>query len=324
MAQPTMQAAWFDAYGTASQVRIAHVPKPQVSNGTLLVRVLASCVSAADSRIRAARFPRGFGVLGRLAFGLRSPRQHILGGCYSGVVEAVGSNVHGLAVGTRLCGMTGMALGCHAEYVVVQEGSAYAIVPDAVTHQQAAGIVFGGTTAMYFLRDVAKVQAGERVLVIGASGAVGAAAVQLARIMGATVTAVTSGANASLMRELGAHTVIDYKAVNLANINETYNVVLDTVGNVKIASGRKLLATNGRLVLAAATLGQMVAASGIRGVYSSTAPERASDIAELLSLVSTGQLRTIIDAIVPLSAIASAHQRVDTGRKVGNLVVDMA
>lgn len=320
----TMQSAVCNHYGSPALINIVQTPLPTLPADGIFVRNHATCVTSADARIRAARFPRGFGVLGRFAFGMRAPRQPILGSCFSGVVQAVGSNVHDVAVGTRLCGMTGMALGCHAEFVVVQRGTAYAIVPDNVTHHQAAGILFGGTTALVFLRDVAKLAPGERLLVIGASGAIGTAAVQLARIMGADVTGVTSTANVELVRDLGAHHVVDYTAQDVRRLPERYNVVLDTVGNLTIADGRRLLAPGGRLALAVANLGQMLAASVLPGIHSATAAERATDVSELLSRIAEGQLRTVIDSIVPLSAIASAHQRVDSGHKVGNLVVDVA
>jgi len=320
----TMQVASCTVYGSPAHITIAQTNLPTLPANGILVRNHATCVTSADVRIRAARFPRGFGLLGRLAFGLRAPRQPVLGGCFSGVVHAVGKDVHDVAIGRRLCGMTGMALGCHAEYVLVRQGTCYARVPDGVTHHQAAGITFGGSTAMVFLRNVTKLKAGDRLLVIGASGAIGTAAVQLGRIMGADVTGVTSTPNVELVRDLGAHRVIDYTAANLASIKERYDVVLDTVGNLSIRDGRRLLAPGGRLALAVASLGQMLASVVLPDVYSATAAERASDIAALLDYVATGRLRTVIDAIVPLSSIASAHQRVDTGRKIGNLVVDMA
>ncbi len=320
----TMQAAACNTYGSPALINLVQTPLPALPADGILVRNHATCVSSADARIRAARFPRGFGIPGRLAFGLRAPRQPILGSCFSGMVHAVGNSVHDVAIGSRLCGMTGLSLGCHAEYVVVRHGKAYAHVPDVVTHHQAAGILFGGTTALVFLRDVAKLAHGERLLVIGASGAIGTAAVQLGRIMGANVTGVTSTLNVNLVRKLGAHHVVDYTAQDVGSLPERYDVVLDTVGNLSIADGRRLLAPGGRLALAVADLAQMLTATLLPKVYAASAAERASDVAELVQHLAEGRLRTVIDAIVPLSSIASAHQRVDSGRKVGNLVVDMA
>lgn len=183
-------------------------------------------------------------------------------------------------------------------------------------------MLFGGTTALYFLRDRAAVRSGERVLVVGASGAVGTNAVQLAKHLGATVTAVTSAGNAELARELGADRVIDYRVDPIAALGdrgERFDVVFDTVGVLSPATGRPLLAEGGRLLLAAATLGEIVTARG--PVKTGTAPQRTEDFTTLLELVGSGALRVVRDGALALDRLAEAHARVDAGRKVGNLVL---
>ena len=159
------------------------------------MRVHASAVTIADSRVRGANFPRGYALIARTLFGLRRPRHQILGGFFSGVVEAVGAKVEGFEVGDEVAGSSGMGFGCHAELVAVP---AKRLVhrPGAVSHEQAAGLLFGGSTALHFLRDVGHVRRGQTVLVNGASGAIGTNAVQLAKHFGAEVTAVASAANA--------------------------------------------------------------------------------------------------------------------------------
>ncbi|WP_433528133.1 NAD(P)-dependent alcohol dehydrogenase [Micromonospora sp. CA-263727] len=313
-----MLAAVMDRYGTPDVVRVAEVARPVPGAGEVLVRVRASAVTSADSRIRGARFPAGFGVPARLMFGVVRPRRPTLGGSFSGVVEQVGSRVGDVAPGDEVCGMTGLSLGAHAEYVAVR-ADRLARKPAEVTHEDAAGLLFGGSTALFFLRDKAGLGPGASVLVNGASGAIGTNAVQLARHFGATVTAVTSAANAELVSKLGAERVIDYADGGLAATTERFDVVLDAVGNLPIDSGRRLLSTRGVLLLVVAGLGETLRARG--NVVAGAAPERVSDFDLLLGLVARGEITVVLDQIYDLAGIADAHRRVDTGHKVGNVVV---
>ncbi|KRF37659.1 NAD(P)-dependent alcohol dehydrogenase [Nocardioides sp. Soil805] len=313
-----MRAAVVHEYGAPDVARVVEVDTPTPGAKDVLVRVHAAAVTSADARIRGARFPRGFAPFARLAFGLRRPGRPVLGGTFSGVVEAVGDRVTGVSVGDAVVGTTGLRMGTHAELVVVP-ASRVVPKPAGVSHDDAAGVLFGGQTALFFLRDKATVGPGTRVLVNGASGAIGTSAVQLAKHLGATVTGVTSGANADLVRGLGADHVVDHTTTDLASLPERYDVVLDTVGNVSPASGRRLLADGGVLLLAVADLGEMLRARG--DVKAGTAPERPEDARELLALVASGALRVVIDAALPLDDVAVAHARVDSGHKVGNVVV---
>ena len=214
--------------------------------------------------------------------------------------------------------MTGLSMGAHAEYVALPAAK-LARKPAAVTHEDAAGVLFGGTTALYFLQDRASVGKGTSVLVNGASGAVGTNAVQLATHFGATVTGVTSAANAALVANLGADRVIDYSTTDLFSITERFDVVLDTVGNLSITSGRRLLSANGKLLLAVAGLSETMRARG--NVAAGAAPERMADIELLLQLVADGQVSVVHDQTFDLSDIVLAHRRVDSGHKRGNVVV---
>ena len=313
-----MKAAVVTAYGEPAVVRVAERSQPQAGKGGIVVRAKAAAVTSADARIRAARFPKGFGLPARMAFGIRNPRRAVLGSAFSGMVEQVGAGVHGLNVGDEVCGMTGLSLGAHAELVAVDAGRVVA-KPSLVSHDDAAGVLFGGTTALHFLRDKAQVLPGMSVLVNGASGAVGTNAVQLARAMGAQVTAVTSAANAALAAQLGAASVINYEREPLAELHRRFDVVLDTVGNLNIATARDLLTGGGVAVLAVATLGETLRARG--NVVAGSAPERPSDFTELLARVAQGELSVIIDEIYSLDDIVEAHRRVDSQRKVGNILI---
>lgn len=311
-----MKAALVERYGPPEVVQVREVPAPVAGSGRLLVRVHAAAVTSADSRIRAARFPRGFGPFARLAFGVRRPRRAVLGGVFSGVVEEVGPGVTGFAVGDAVCGMTGGRFGTHAELVAVRAAKVVP-KPAAVTHEDAAAVLFGGTTALHFLGD--RVRPGHRVLVNGASGAIGTSAVQLARLAGGRVSAVCSGANAELVRSLGAEEVVDHTTTSLPSLPATYDVVLDTVGNVDIATGRHLLAPGGVLLLAVADLAQTVRARG--DVVAGPSPEKPAYFTRLLELVAAGDLRVVVSRTVTLDEVVEAHRVVDSGRKVGNIVL---
>ena len=326
MGAAEMRAAVVDRYGPAEVVRVAKVARPEQRRDAVLVRVKAAAVTSADARIRAARFPPGFGAPARLVFGITRPRRKILGSCLSGVVESVGPGVTDMAPGDEVCAMVGMRFGAHAEYVVVPAKKLVRL-PKGVSHEDAAGVTFGGTTALHFLRDKASVGPGMAVLVNGASGAIGTNAVQLARHMGATVTGVCSARNAALVTDLGAHHVIDHTVMDLTAADAAgvgrYDLVLDTVGNLSMDSGRRLLNDGGVLALAVAGLGETILARG--NVVAGSSRERVSDIEYLVGLVGDGQLRVVHDTTharpLTLDDIVEAHRRIDSGRKVGNIVI---
>ncbi len=314
-----MRAAVVTRYGPPDVVEIRPMPTPQVADDHVLVRVAASSVNSGDARIRAARFPPGFALPARLALGLRGPRRPVLGMSFSGVVEQAGPAASGVGVGQEVCGTTGAAMGAHAELVALPAARAVA-KPATVTHQDAAGLLFGGTTALDYLVTKAGLSAGKRLLVNGASGAAGTVAVQLGRHLGAHVTAVTSGANADLVRGLGADAVIDHRQRRVATLDPDYDVVLDAVGNLTPAD-RRLLRPGGKLLLAVASLGQTIAARG--AVVAGPAAERPEHVAELMRLAAAGALVCVTDSTFELAGIAAAHRRVDTGHKVGSVVLVM-
>lgn len=316
-----MQAALVRRYGAPDVIEIVDQPIPEPKRGEVVVRVEAVAVTAADGRLRAGRFPRGFGVVAKLGVGFSGPRKQVLGIAYSGVIERVGEDVSEFAPGDEVAGMNGKTLGMHAQYARVPVGRV-APKPAELCHADAAGVLFGGTAALYFLRDRAGVKPGQAVLVNGASGAVGSAAVQLARHFGATVTAVTSAPNVDLMRRIGAESVIDYAATPLADLaarGQRYDVVFDAYGNIDRELGLSLLRPGGTLVLAVADLVDTVRSRG--QVVAGVAPERPADFTELMRLVVEGQLDSLTRSLGTLDALVEAHRIVDSGHKVGNLVV---
>lgn len=321
-----MKAAVAERYGPAQIVQIREVPKPQPKSNEVLVRVRASSVEIADARIRGMRVPTGLSPLMRLAMGLTKPKCSILGLELAGDVEAVGSNVSRFEPGDRVVGSPGFRLGCHAEYCTLAENGAIALIPERLSYEEAVAVLFGGSTAEVYFR-VGDLKAGEHILINGASGSVGVAAVALAKHLGAEVTAVCSGRNADIVRSLGADHVIDYTQQDFAAGDCRYDVVMDNVGNAAFARAKKVLRPNGRLlVVIFASLWQMIGNAFNRRAItvSNSAAEDVFSPAmygRLMALAEHGVLRPVIDSRYPLDRIADAHARVDTGHKVGCVVV---
>ncbi|NCO86136.1 MAG: NAD(P)-dependent alcohol dehydrogenase [Rhodobacterales bacterium] len=322
-----MKAAVVTRYGPPEVVRIADLPMPQPGPGEVLIRIHASTVASGDWRLRSGTAPRGFGLIIRLAFGLRGPRQPVLGTELSGIVEATGPGVTRFAPGDAVLAFCGVTMRCHAEYRVVKADAAIVAKPATLSHAQAAALSFGGTTALHYLRDKARLQAGERLLVIGASGAVGSAAVQLGRYLGAEVSTLTSAANTALMRQIGADRTLDYTSDDYTAEAARYDVIMDCVGATRFRRALPALAPAGRFLMVAGDLPQMLGAlrPGPQGkrCLGGPAPERAADVALLADLAAQGACVPLIDSSYPFDQIAQAHARVETGRKRGNVVVTM-
>jgi NADPH:quinone reductase-like Zn-dependent oxidoreductase len=319
-----MKAAVYFRYGPPNVVEIREVEKPVPKPEELLIRVRATTVTSGDARLRAFRIPGGFWLPARLGLGIFRPRDPILGFEFSGDVEAVGAKVAGFKPGDAVFGG---AVNCHAEYICVSNTRYIAIKPANLSYEEAAAVAFGGVTALTFLRDRAKIQPGERALINGASGAVGVAAVQLARHFGAEVTGVCSAANADLVRSLGARKAIDYSREDFTRSGETYDIIMDNVGNLSFGRAKRALKKNGRLLLIVAGLGQMLLLpiwtrmKGGKQVISGIAGGGAEHVRFLAGLIEAGRFKPVIDCVYPFEEIAAAHAHVDTGRKKGNVVI---
>ncbi len=321
-----MKAAVYRAYGPPDVVRLEDAPKPVPGDREVLVKVLATTVSTADWRARSLEMPPGFGPIGRLIFGVFGPRKPILGTELSGVVEAVGSRVTRFKPGDEVFAFPGAGFGCHAEFRSVAEDGPVMAKPANLSHEEAAALSFGGATALHFLRDRCGLKAGEKVLVIGASGCVGSAAVQIARHFGAEVTGVSSARNLDLVRSIGADNVIDYAETDFTATGARYDVIFDTTGSASYARCESALAEGGRLVLILANLWQMLSAIrsrriGGRKIIAGPAPERREDLETLAAMAEAGAYKPVIDSVYPLAKAAEAHARVDTGRKRGSVVL---
>lgn len=321
-----MKAAVYHKYGPPEVVQVEDIPSPRPGPDEVLIRVRAATVSSADWRARSLSMPRGFGAFGRPAFGFLGPRKKVLGTGFAGEITEIGAKVAGFQCGDRVFGDTGLKMGAHAEFVVLKAGAALAPMPDDLGYEEAASLVFGGTVALIFLRDKSKVQANDRVLVNGASGEVGVAMVQIARHFGAEVLGVSSIANAGLLRALGA-TPIDYSREDFTDYGP-FDVIVDTVGNAGWVRSQKALREGGRLLLVLAGLGEMILAplrsrhQGKR-VIAGVAMGKAQDLELLAKLAISGVIKPVIGKVFALTDVVEAHRLVDSGHKIGSVVLRM-
>jgi NADPH:quinone reductase-like Zn-dependent oxidoreductase len=318
-----MKAAVCTRYGPPEVVQIQEVPKPVPADTEVLVQAAATTVNSGDARVRAIRVPRGMGPLVRLQFGLTKPRQPIFGFDTAGRIEAVGSAVTRFRPGDRVVASRDFALGCHAEYVAVAEDGAVAAIPDDWSYSDAVALCFGGSTALNFL-GLGKLAAGETVLINGASGAVGTMAVQIAKHTGAEVTAVCSGANAELVQRLGADHVVDYTTEDVTRTDRRYDVIMDNHGSTPYSRVKGLLKPGGRFLQIYGDLGQMIAGAFQKPVIGGNQNKQAvtgDSFRALMSLAEQGALEPVLETVLPFAQVAEAHRRVDTGHKVGSVVL---
>ena len=322
-----MKAIVYERYGPPEVLQLKDVEEPTPKDNEVLIKTHATTVTSGDWRVRSLNVPAGFGLIMRLVFGFSRPKQPILGTELAGVVESVGKDVSKFKVGDQVFAFSDAAMGCHAEYKCMPEDGAVALKPPNLTYDEAAAMSFGGTTALDFFRR-GKLQSGEKVLVNGASGSVGTAAVQLAKHFGADVTGVCSSANVELVRSLGASHVIDYTKEDFTQNGETYDVIVDTVGTAPFSRSKTSLKERGRLLMVLAGLPDMlqipwVSMTSSKKVIAGPATGCAEDLRFLAGLAEAGEFKPVIDRRYPFEQIAEAHSYVDTGRKKGNVVITL-
>ena len=317
-----MKAAVYTHYGAPEVLQVKEVEKPLPGNNEILVKIKATAVNSGDLRLRKAD---PFAV--RFIFGFLKPKKKILGSVFSGEIERVGKDVKHFKVGDAVFGHTDMSFGAYAEYICIPENGSLAIKPASISHKEAAVIPFGGVTALHFINKAA-IKPGQKVLVVGASGAVGSAAVQLAKSFGAHVTGVCSTANIALVKSIGADEVIDYTKQDFTQNGETYDVIFDAVNTISVSRSKKSLHKNGTMILSAAGMAEMLQGAWIsmissQKVLTGVISHTAADIIFLKGRIEAGQLKPVIDRTYPLEQIAEAHAYAETGRKKGNVAIDV-
>ncbi len=316
-----MKAVRWHRYGGPEVLGLQEAPQPSPRPDEVLVKIHASTVTTGDCRLRALRVPAGFGPFMRLAFGWFKPRRSIPGMDFSGEVVAIGDKVSQFEEGDEVYGTMGMRLGANAEYSCLAEGAAMVRKPQGLTHEESAAMVFGGLTAIYFLTRRVSLDRGQKLLIIGASGAVGSASVQLAKQFGAHVTGVCSTANVEWVRSLGADEVIDYTRDDFAKSPERYDVILDAAGKLPTGRLKTLLGPEGKLILLTADLLTNLRSVFDKHLVCGAANECKENLEFLREQLEQGIIKPVIDRVYPLESTADAHAYVDQGHKRGNVVI---
>jgi len=324
-----MKAIVQTQYGSPDVLQLKEVAKPVPADNEVLIKIHATTVSMTDAIFRGGNDP-----MARLATGLFKPKATIPGGEFAGEIEAVGKDVKRFKVGDQIFGTAAPSTGAHAEYISLPEDSAIAIKPETLTYNEAVTIHSGALTALPNLQEAANIQAGQKILIIGASGSIGSSAVQLAKSFGAEVTGVCSTANVDLVKSLGADYVIDYRKDDFTQMGETYDIIFDSVGKSSFSKAKRALKQNGiylTTVINRSILPQMLwtskfgtkkAAIVFAGLRPNTKKNDYLDL--LVELVKAGKLQPVIDRCYPLEQISEAHRYVDTGHKKGNVVITVA
>ena len=321
-----MKAIVATKYGGPEVLQVQEIEKPIPKPHEVLVKVFVASVTRADTMIRT-----GKPYIGRLIVGLTKPKHPVTGTGFAGVISQVGENVTKFKVGDKVFGETTTGFGTHAEYVAVNEDGVIARKPDFLTFQEAATLADGPLTSMNFLKNVAQLLPGQKILINGASGSLGTAAVQLAKQMGAEVTGVSSASNLNLVKSLGADHVIDYNKVDFTNLLAQYDIIYDTIGKSSFSKSKKALKPGGAYispVLKMGTMLQMLKTSMIgnkKAKFSATGILKETQLRELLNellaIMAKSDFKTIIDREYPLEQTAEAHAYISKGHKKGNVIV---
>lgn len=307
MEQSFMRAAICKAYGLPETVAVKHIPKPEIRPGDVLIKVMASTVNSGDVRIRGLKVDGWMKLVMRLVLGFSGPRKSVLGVTFAGVVDQVGAKVSRFKPGDRLFGLTGFNFGAHAEYLRIAEGATMIEMPVGAGFEAAAALPFGAHTAIHFLQTAGIEQLNQpRVMIYGATGSVGCAALQIAAHYGAIITAVCSSRASAALTPFPIDNIILYDKTDVTKTTEKFDIIFDAVGKLSKKECRSLLSPNGKFV----TVGGLAVAR-----------EKTEQLVLVCELFEAGKYRPMIDKTFPLEEIVAAHQYVDTGRKIGNVVL---
>lgn len=321
-----MKAMVAPEYGAYDVLQLQQVAKPTPKADQILVKVMTSAATTADTMMLS-----GKPYISRLFLGFKKPKNRIPGTGFAGVIEAVGSKVKKYQVGDKVFGETGFGFSANADYLVISENGVVLPLPENLDFAQAANFCDGHLTSFNFLKEIANVQPGQKVLIIGASGALGTSAVQMSKYLGAKVSAVCSAKNEGLVKSLGADVVIDYKEEDYTKSDEQYDFVYDTVRKRSFKQCKSILKENGVYlspVLKLSLLFQMIKTSIIGGkkakfeATGANSEEKLRNLLEqIVKIFNAGKLTTVIDRQYPLEKLGEAHRYIATGRKKGNVVI---
>ena len=326
MTPTTMKAAVLTGFGGPEVVQIMQRPVPVLKANQVLIQNQAASVNSGDARIRSKNVPKGYKFLMSLVFGFNRPRIETLGTVFAGRVAQVDASVTKFKPGDLVFGSTELKMATHAEFVAISEDAAITHLPDGLSPAEAASLVFGGTTALFFI-EKSNLKTGERILINAAAGSVGIAAVQIASQMGAHVTAIASSVNHDFLKKNGAASCIDYTATNLTELDETFDVILDCPGKMPYAQHRHLLNKGGRFALVTGPLVEglmapLKSAFGMHKIIGGTSFATNQSLDRLVTMAGSGTLTPVIETTFSLGQIMEAHTHIDTGHKRGNLIIN--
>jgi len=321
-----MKAITYTNYGPPDVLQLKEVGQPIPKDDEILIRVRAAEATKADCEMRSFKFAvKWFWLPLRMALGVRKPRRQILGGYFSGEIEACGKDVTNFSAGEQVFGAAGLRLGAYGEYVALPASYTIVAKPGTMSFAEAAAVPLGGLNALHFMRR-AKIQAGEKVLINGAGGSIGTHAVQIAKSMGAEVTAVDSTIKEDMLRRIGADHFINYTKGDFADSGQTYDVILDMVAGNSYTASIKALNPNGRYFTGNPRLSVM-----LRSVFTTRFTNKTASFAfagetkdELLALkemIEDGRIESIVDKVFPMEQAAEAHRRVETEQRLGAIVI---
>jgi NADPH:quinone reductase-like Zn-dependent oxidoreductase len=321
-----MRAVVYTEYGSADVLHVAEVAKPAPADDEILIRIHAAEATKADCEMRSFNFQvKWFWLPLRIALGLIKPKKPILGGYFAGEVESVGKNVSGFSEGDRIFGSTRLRLGAYGEYLCLPAAYTLAPKPDNISFEEAAAVPLGGLNALHFITR-AKIRPGEKVLVNGAGGSIGTFGVQIAKAMGAEVTAVDSAIKEDMLRRIGADHFIDYSREDFAENTGAYDVIFSMVAKTPYSSCIKALRPGGRYLLANPRLADMFR-SVLTSLFTSRtaifafAAEKQEELLTLKQMIEAGKISATVDKVYPLEQAAAAHRRVETEQRLGTVII---
>jgi len=321
-----MKAILYKKYGSPKVLEPVEVEKPIPKPNEVLIKVFATTVTTADCMMR-----RGDTFLSRILLGLFKPKGkfQILGTEFSGKIEAVGNKVSKFKPGDEIFAFRGFGTGCYAQYKCISETGSIAIRPNNISYEESASVVDGATTALFFLKEKANIQKGQKVLINGASGSIGTFATQLAKYYGAEVTCVCSTKNIELVKSLGVDKIVDYTKEDFAETGDTYDIIFDTVGKSSFDHCKKALKSKGKYVttvmtLKVAFLALLTKSGSKKKLISGMSINKTEGLNCIRELIEEGKLKTIIDNRYLLEDLPAAHEYVEKGHKTGNVVITVS
>ena len=321
-----MKAIVYKKYGSADVLQVDEIEKPKPKDNEVLIKVHSTEVTKADCEMRSFKFAvKWFWLPLRLMLGIYKPKKNVLGGYFSGEIEGVGKNVIKLKVGNKIFGSAQMRFGAYGEYLCLPDSYTIVKKPGNMSYEQAAAVPLGGLNALHFMRK-ANIKEGETILINGAGGSIGTFAIQIAKDMGAEVTAVDSPIKETMLRQLGVDHFIDYTQENVTKKDKTYDIIFNMVANSRYSDFIDLLNPDGRYLMGNPKLVDMLRSvvtsklTDKKAIFS-FAGEKEEELITLRAMIEAGKIRSAVDRVYSIDQIVKAHQRVETEQRIGVVVL---